>query len=97
MNKPETQPEPLPPAPFSAIGGTRTATLIVHTPSGPIAVCETHAIKLRMLMQVIGVYTYATPAPEGAECANCKNEAKSPNDQAEPLPPDRGSPNSQNP
>jgi hypothetical protein len=52
------------------------ATLIVHTPSGPVASCESHAAKIKALMAFMGAHTNATPAPEGAECANCRNESK---------------------
>ena len=79
MNNPDTKPEPVPPAIGSVTGGTYPATLIVHTPSGPVAACESHAVKIKSLMEFMGAYTNATPAPEGAECANCKNESKSPN------------------
>ena len=53
------------------------ATLIVHTPSGQVASCESHAAKIKALMGFIGVYTNETTAPDGAECANCRRDAKS--------------------
>lgn len=52
------------------------AVWTVHTPSGPTDACEAHADKLQRLIQFMGAYTNKTPAPEGAQCANCINEAK---------------------
>lgn len=52
------------------------AVWTVHTPSGPTDACEAHADKIQRLMSFLGAYTNKTHAPEGAECANCLNEAK---------------------
>ena len=52
------------------------AVWTVHTPSGPTDACEAHAEKLAALFRFMGAYTNKTPAPEGAQCANCLNEAK---------------------
>ena len=59
-----------------AAGVEYPAALIVHTPSGPVASCEAHAAKIKALMAFMGAHTNATPAPEGAECVNCRNESK---------------------
>ena len=55
------------------------ASLIVHTPSGPVPACEAHAAKIKVLLSFMGCHTNATPAPEGAECPNCRNAAKAAN------------------
>lgn len=52
------------------------ATLIVHTPAGPVPACAAHAAKLSAVMEVLGTHTISTPAEAGAECSNCKNEAQ---------------------
>lgn len=52
------------------------AAFTMHTPSGPTHCCVTHARQLESLMRMLGAHTNAVKAPEGAECANCKNEAK---------------------
>ena len=52
------------------------ATFTMHTPSGPTHCCVKHARQLESLMRMLGAHTNAVKAPEGAECANCKNEAK---------------------
>ena len=57
------------------------AVWTVHTPSGPTDACEAHADKLQRLMSFMGAYTNKTPAPEGAQCANCLNEAKRHNEK----------------
>jgi len=64
------------PAAGYAAGVEYPAALIVHTPSGPVASCEAHAAKIKALMAFMGAHTNATPAPEGAECVNCRNESK---------------------
>ena len=51
------------------------ALLTVHTPSGPTYACEHHALQIAGLMRFMGCHTHTTAAPDGAECANCKNEA----------------------
>ena len=51
------------------------ATVIVHTPSGPVSACQVHADKLQRIFAFLGCSTNATLAAEGAECANCRNEA----------------------
>jgi hypothetical protein len=63
------------------------ATLIVHCPSGPVAACEHHAKKIKSLMAFLGTHSNTTPAPGGAECANCKNEMKRPPGPQLPTPP----------
>lgn len=52
------------------------ATVTVHTPSGPTHACADHARKLAGLLAFLGTHAAVTEAPEGAECANCQNEAK---------------------
>lgn len=52
------------------------AVWTVHAPGGPTDACEAHADKLQRLMQFMGAHTTKTPAPEGAQCANCVNRAK---------------------
>lgn len=51
------------------------AAFTMHTPSGSTHCCVTHARQLESLMRMLGAHTNAVKAPEGAECANCKNEA----------------------
>lgn len=51
----------------------------VHTPNGPTNACEIHADKVQRLILYMGAYTNRTPAPEGAVCDNCINEAKKEN------------------
>jgi len=52
------------------------ATFTMHTPSGPTHCCVRHARQLEGLMRMLGAHTNAVKAPDGAECENCKNEAK---------------------
>lgn len=52
------------------------ATFTMHTPSGSTHCCVKHARQLEHLMRMLGAHTNAVKAPEGAECENCKNEAK---------------------
>lgn len=54
------------------------ATRTVHWPSGPVDCCDKHAQQLMTMNEALGgghiAHTYP---PEGAECVNCINEAKS--------------------
>lgn len=52
------------------------AIITMHTPTGPTHCCMKHARQLERLMRMLGAHTNAVKAPEGAECENCKNEAK---------------------
>ena len=52
------------------------ATVTVHTPQGPAHYCAKHAREVEQLFFFMGAHTKTVKAPEGAECANCKNEAK---------------------
>lgn len=52
------------------------ATKTVHWPSGPTEACEVHAAQLVGLGRILGSHVGVSEAPEGAECANCANEAK---------------------
>ena len=52
------------------------ATVIVHTPSGPVPACEEHADKIRDLMRFMGAHVNFTEASPGDECSNCRHEAK---------------------
>lgn len=54
---------------------TYPATLVLHTPNGPEPCCDKHAAALRGLMSMLGAHVLTVPAPEGSECANCRNEA----------------------
>ena len=51
------------------------ATFTAHTPSGPTHCCVAHARKLEGLMRLLGAHVNFTKAPDGAQCANCENEA----------------------
>jgi hypothetical protein len=56
---------------------TFPATCVAHWPSGPVSCCAAHANALVAIGQVMACNVAVTlPAPDGAECANCKNEAK---------------------
>lgn len=52
------------------------AEFTVHTPTGPVHSCIKHARQIEGLMRLLGAHTHAVKAPDGAECANCINEAK---------------------
>lgn len=52
------------------------AVFTMHTPQGPTHCCVKHARQAEALFRFMGAYTNATKAPDGAECANCINEAK---------------------
>jgi bacterioferritin-associated ferredoxin len=52
------------------------ATVTAHTVSGPVHSCEAHAQGIKALMSCMGTHVNFTAAPEGAQCANCVNEAK---------------------
>lgn len=52
------------------------ATRVVHTPSGPAHACDEHAEQLTGLYSFLGAHVVHTGAPDGAQCANCINEAK---------------------
>jgi hypothetical protein len=52
------------------------ATFIDHTPSGPTPCCAAHAQKIEGLMRFLGAHVNFTKAPDGAQCANCENEAR---------------------
>jgi hypothetical protein len=58
------------------------ATVIAHTPSGPVPACEEHACRIRDLMRFMGAHVNFTQASPGDECSNCINEAKRHNDQS---------------
>jgi hypothetical protein len=68
------------------------AVWTVHTPTGPTDACEAHADKIQVLMSFLGAYTNKTPAPEGAQCANCINEAKRHNADIRRVTPDSAQP-----
>ena len=59
------------------------ATVIVHTPSGPVPACEEHADKIRDLMRFMGAHVTFTEASPGDECSNCHHEAKRHNEKAD--------------
>ena len=52
------------------------AEFTVHTPTGPVHSCVKHARQIEGFMRMLGAHTHAVKAPDGAECANCINEAK---------------------
>ena len=52
------------------------ATCTVHCPSGPTNACDYHADAVEKIMRFMGAHTNRTPAPEGAQCDNCVNEAR---------------------
>lgn len=52
------------------------ATFTMYTLNRPVHCCVKHARQLESVMRMLGAYTNAVKAPEGAECSNCKNEAK---------------------
>ena len=52
------------------------AEVTVHTPTGPVHCCVKHARNLEGFMRMLGAHSHAVKAPDGAECANCINEAK---------------------
>lgn len=70
----------------SATGPKYPATMIVHTPSGPVAACDIHAGKIANLMSFLGAHCAVALAAPGAECENCVNEAKSPNARTDAQP-----------
>lgn len=51
------------------------ATMVVHTPSGPVAACDIHAGKIATLTSFLGAHCAIDLAEPGAQCANCANEA----------------------
>ena len=51
------------------------ATQIGHWPNQDVPCCDRHADKMRAIASVIGLCVSFTPAPDGAECINCKHEA----------------------
>lgn len=57
------------------LASTYPATQCVHTPKGPVNCRDSHAEKLRGIMAFLGAHTNTVPAPEGALCKNCANEA----------------------
>ena len=61
------------------------AEFTVHTPTGPAHSCIKHARQIEGLMRLLGAHTHAVKAPDGAECANCINEAKAKGDTHGPL------------
>lgn len=52
------------------------ATVMVHTPTGPIPCCNCHEEAARNLYSILGCAIAATELEEPAECTNCVNEAK---------------------
>jgi hypothetical protein len=52
------------------------ATRIVHWPTGPVAACDEHSLQLLGLSRFLGAHVGVSNAPDGAECGNCKNEAR---------------------
>lgn len=52
------------------------ATLTVHAPSGPTFACTRHASEIAAVLVCMGATAAMVPAPDGAQCANCINEAK---------------------
>ncbi len=61
------------------------AAVTMHCPTGPVHSCYMHAAQIRGLMGFLGTHVGETDAPDGAQCANCVNEAKNvtPNDSNE--------------
>lgn len=55
---------------------TFPAVFTVHTPQGPTDCCVKHAQAVEALFRFLGAHVNATKAADGAECANCINEAK---------------------
>ncbi len=53
------------------------AVFTVHTPQGPTHACVKHARAVENLFRFMGAHVNAIRAPDGAECANCINEAES--------------------
>lgn len=53
-----------------------SATLTVHTPTGPVHACARHADLITSVLAHMGVCADATPAPDGATCSNCESEAR---------------------
>ena len=51
-----------------------SAEVLVHSIQGPEPCCRKHADKLAALMHFMGTDTNKTPAPDGAQCNNCRNE-----------------------
>lgn len=47
----------------------------VHCPNGPVHVCANHLHAVRGLQAFMGQHCSVTPAPAGAPCGNCLNEA----------------------
>lgn len=52
------------------------ATLIVHTPSGPVPCCDSHAEQLTRLIRFIGGHINHTAAMPEDQCSNCINSYK---------------------
>ena len=52
------------------------AMFTMHTPNGPTHACDEHAKRILTLCRFMGWHANAAPAPEGAQCENCANEAK---------------------
>lgn len=52
------------------------AKFLAHTPSGSTPCCVAHARALESLMRMLGAHVNFTAAPDGAQCANCENEAR---------------------
>ena len=55
---------------------TFPATVTVHTPEGWSQSCERHARMIESRFEEMESYSYRNKAPDGAECKNCKIEAK---------------------
>jgi hypothetical protein len=52
-------------------------TCVAHWSTGPVPCCDDHARGLVGLGRFMGLHVAVTaPAPEGAECENCKNSTK---------------------
>jgi hypothetical protein len=51
------------------------ATAIVHWPTGPVAVCERHALGLLGLARFLGSHVGVSHSSGGEQCMNCVNEA----------------------
>lgn len=54
------------------------ADRVVHWATGPVNCCEEHGRQLVGLGNMLGSHIAVTKLEEPAECSNCVNEAKNP-------------------
>lgn len=61
-------------------GANWPATRTVHCPNRPVNACDRHVEQITGMMAFLGTHVIHTAAPDGAQCDNCVNEHKEPNE-----------------